>query len=115
MSIPHQTIDAVRRRLDEEHEKGKVYEYVFLPMIVVLFTTGVGLLVFASFQEKPLAACSGGGCLAVLFWPIRTLLNLHAKRVNLGKILALLAIADDESKQKMVYEMMATLIKQVNP
>ena len=115
MSLPHQTIDALRRRLDEEHAKGRIYEFIFLPMIVVLFVTGIGLLIFASVQEKPVAAFSGGGCLVILFWPIKTLLKLHAKRVNLGKVLALLTIADDQLKQKMVYEVMAALIKQVNP
>jgi len=113
--IAHQTLDAARRRLDEENKKGRLYQWIFIPMLVALFAVGIGLLIYALTNDKPWAFVTGGLFEVAIAWPINVVIRLYNRRVNVGTIVALLSLAEEKEAQKKVSELIDALLQQVKP
>lgn len=106
-----ESIRLINDRIDSMIKSGKKLENIVIGMALILFITGLGVLIYGLISKEIFAIGSGTVMDIMIIWPINRLTKIREKNILLGVIPSLTATINDSNIQA---EILKKLIEDYN-
>jgi hypothetical protein len=108
-----EVIREVCDRIDAALRKNHRTELVIIGVLLLLFLSGIGLIIFGAAVQRWEFLVPGGLAELAIVFPIRQLVKLRADNLRLQIIPQLLRLADTPQAKALAFELIQRLIRQV--
>lgn len=113
LAFTHQTLNTVRDKIDEAWAYHKFERCLLWFFLIVMFLTGVVLIVGGTIAQVKEAYLGGGASAGLMVIPMWRLSNLYTSMIALKVMLALIPTLNDQAAEQQVIRIMDTLVQQV--
>jgi hypothetical protein len=104
-------IEIINSRIDSMILAGKKLENIVIAMAIILFVTGLSVLIYGIYSEQSIAIGSGTLMDIMIIWPINRLTKMREKNILLGVMPSLATTVNDSVIQA---EILKKLIEDYN-
>ena len=99
--------------IDAAIEKNRRTERVVIAVLILLFLTGLGLLIYGALIRRWELLVPGGLAQLVIYFPIRRLIRLREDNMRLQILPQLLRLADTKEAKQLAANLVKRLIQRV--
>jgi hypothetical protein len=99
--------------IDEAIVKNRRTERVVVAILIALFLTGLGLLIYGAVIQRWELLVPGGLAQLIIYFPIRRLIRLREDNMRLQILPQLLRLAETREAKRLAAKLVMRLIKKV--
>jgi hypothetical protein len=100
-------------RVREAQGRNRLYEYLYVGILVLMALTGIGLSIYGVIVQIPWAYVPGAGLPAGIVWPMTKLNTLRAENMSIEYVAAALLLADAKDQRKAAFQLVLRLIERI--